>query len=71
MGIWWKRLRRDVINQCGDVTKLIVTTSKEILGASDRTEGEYFKTVFKYLSTLLNSIHLNFYHSPVSMPKVT
>jgi len=47
-GIWWKTVRHDVVNQWGDVTKLIVKTSREILGATDSTEGGYFKTVFQY-----------------------
>jgi len=45
-GIWWKRVSYDVINQWGAVTKLTVTTSREILVATDSSEGEYFKLCF-------------------------
>jgi len=40
----------------GAITKLIVTTSREILGAKDSTESKHFKCVFQYLSILSNSI---------------
>jgi hypothetical protein len=70
-GIWWKRVRHDVINQWGAITKLIVTTSSEILTATGSTEGKYFKTVFQYLSISMNYIPLNIYHSPVSMLNIT
>jgi hypothetical protein len=40
----------------GAITKFIVTTGKEIFGATDSTEGKHFKSVFQYLSILSNSI---------------
>jgi len=55
-GIWWKRIRHDVINKWVAITKLIVTTSREIFGATDSTEGKHFKGEFQYLSILLKSI---------------
>jgi hypothetical protein len=42
--------------QMGAITKLIVTTSEEILEAADSTKSKHFKSVFQYLSILSNSI---------------